>query len=868
MPRLRAINLYNNSFTGFIPPSFSNISTLETLIISRNQLQGNIPQQIGNLSNLKEFYGGANSFSGAIPSEIGKLRMLQYLSLGNNMLQGLIPQEIGNLYKLEILQLSNNSFSGSIPAGVFNISTLVYIYMVHNKLSGILPPTLGSRLPNLEVIFLYNNTLTGKIPESISNASKLNQIALQQNMFTGSIPTSLGNLRLLECLHLYSNNLTNDASHQELSFITSLTNCPHLEDLTVSGNPLDALIPPSIGNLSKTVKRFSLSGCKIKGRIPDEIGNLSSLVKLRLENNDLSGFLPTTIGGLRGLQGLFLHFNNIQGSLPITLCDMPEISIFYLSQNQISGPIPDCIGNVSSLRNIYLDSNTLNSTIPSSIWNLKDLLQLDLSSNSLTGNLPLGLHNLKVASLIDLSRNSFTGVIPDEYGSMLDLITFSLASNKLQGSIPRSLGKMIGLESLDLSNNNLSGEIPKSLEGLRSLNYFNVSFNKLRGEIPTGGNFKSFNYQSFASNEALCGDDPQLQVPLCGSTRTTTTKTMPRRRLILIVSAAVFGSLILATILVITWIMRRRRKEEPPQDSSGSRFSYTQIQRATNGFSKENLLGSGSFGSVYLARLEKGVVMAVKVFNLQMEYASKSFETECEMLSKLRHRNLTKVISACSNLDFKALLLEYMQNGSLDDWVHSDGSFLDLMQRLEIMIDVAAALEYLHHGFVKPVIHCDLKPSNILLDGNMVGHVTDFGITKLVGHEESVVHTQTLATLGYMAPEYGSEGVVSTACDVYSYGIVLMETFTRRRPSDHIFGGELSLRSWIKGVLPHSVSKVVDSNLMREEDESFAEKMECVASILELAMDCSVESAKDRMNMKNVSAALKKIKLALSTGNV
>lgn len=104
---------------------------------------------------------------------------------------------------------------------------------------------------------------------------------------------------------------------------------------------------------------------------------------------------------------------------------------------------------------------------------------------------------------------------------------------------------------------------------------------------------------------------------------------------------------------------------------------------------------------------------------------------------------------------------------------------------------------------------------------------------------------------------------MSSACDVYSYGILLMETFTRRRPSDDIFGGELSLRSWINGVLPHSASEVVDSKLMREEEESFAEKIECVTSILALAMACTVESPKDRMKMKNVRTALEKMKLHL-----
>ncbi|PHT49612.1 hypothetical protein CQW23_09359 [Capsicum baccatum] len=136
----------------------------------------------------------------------------------------------------------------------------------------------------------------------------------------------------------------------------------------------------------------------------------------------------------------------------------------------------------------------------------------------------------------------------------------------------------------------------------------------------------------------------------------------------------------------------------------------------------------------------------------------------------LRHRNLVKVITSCSKLDFKALVLEYMPNGSLDKYLYSHNYFLDIRQRLSIMLDVACALEYLHHGWSSPVIHCDVKPSNVLLDEDMVSHLSDFGISKLLGEDESDLYTKTLATLGYIAPEYGLDGLVSTNCDVYSLG--------------------------------------------------------------------------------------------------
>ena len=173
---------------------------------------------------------------------------------------------------------------------------------------------------------------------------------------------------------------------------------------------------------------------------------------------------------------------------------------------------------------------------------------------------------------------------------------------------------------------------------------------------------------------------------------------------------------------------------------------------STNNYSESNLIGKGSIGSVYKGILSDGIAVAIKVFNLQVEGALKSFDRECEVLKSLRHRNLTKVLGNCSNPDFKALVLKYMPNGNLDKWLHFRDHFLDLFQRINIMIDVACALEYLHYGYDAPVVHCDLKPSNILLDEDMVAHVSDFGIAKMFGEGESILHTHTLATLGYIAP--------------------------------------------------------------------------------------------------------------------
>ncbi|KAL3729744.1 hypothetical protein ACJRO7_026824 [Eucalyptus globulus] len=887
--RLQQLFLHNNSFSGQIPSNLSRCSNLLILHLGRNMLEGRLPTELGSLSKLQELVLQVNNLMGNIPPSFGNLSSLQVFTTMLNNLVGTIPEALGQLRNLKFLNLGGNKFVGTIPISIFNISTVTMFDVSMKQLEGSLPHNLGFTLPNVERIGLSYNHLTGPIPESISNASNLSQIEIMSNYFTGKIP-SFSKMRALHWFNIRVNNFGSVQS-TDLDFLCSLTNSTSLEILSIEANAFRGTIPNCIDNLSITLSWFVLSDNHISGSLPSGIGNLIYLENLRMASNNISGNIPSEIGNLN------------------------KLKLLDLGQNEFSGQIPESIGNLKMLTNFSLYDNNLRGSIPSSLGNCQNLLLLDLSTNNLSGNIPpeiMGLSSLSI--YLDLSQNSLTGSLPEEVGNLKNLGELRVDGNKLfqhipssisgcismerlyaednlfEGLLPSTMRSMRGLQVLNVSNNRLSGPIPEFLGSLNLTN-LSLSYNDFEGALPTGGVFKSALLTSIVGNKKLCGGLPEFQLPKCeGSKKTRISRTV--QILICTVSTLVVVACILC-LLYFLWF--RRNKKAPTSSSSKDELlhvSYHSLLKATCGFSSTNLIGMGSFGSVYKGFIDQiQSIVAIKILDLTHHRASKSFIAECEALRRIRHRNLVKVLTACSGFDFngndfKALIYEFMSNGSLDEWLHPTASQyttrskFGLLERVNIAIDVASALDYLHHHCEMPIVHCDLKPSNVLLDDEMTGHVGDFGLVrflpeathKLVTDQSSSVGI--IGSFGYVAPEYSSGSVVSTQGDVYSFGILVLEMFTGKRPTDDMFENGLDLHRFAKATLENRIEKVIDPVLLQEIEEldnrqivtvkgknkSWCSIQECLVLIIEIGVACSSKSPKERVDISDALTKLQKIR--------
>ncbi|KAB2032899.1 hypothetical protein ES319_D05G410100v1 [Gossypium barbadense] len=887
LKRVETLDLANNSISGEIPSNLSACSKLAVLDLRGNQLTGEIPASLGLLSNLKYLSLYNNSLRGSIPPSLGNLSSLEVLALTINGLTGIIPENLGQLANLSYFLVAGNSISGIVPAALCNLSNIRVFDIGGNKIQGTLHSNFATTMPYVEVFSISGNQISGQIPVSLSNASNLNELQLYDNRLRGNVP-SLEKLDKLSSFLLATNHLGH-GREGDLNFLCTLVNSTKLELVYIDGNNFGGEFPECIRNFSSTLLHLVIDENKILGRIPDGIENLINLEVLATSNNQLSGSIPFYIGRLQNLRKLSAYGNFLFGTIPHSIGNLTVLTSLALHVNNLQGSIPSSLGNCQNLLEIYLSNNNLSGAIPLEVLGIPSMsIALDLSSNYLTGELPVAVENLKHLGEFYVSQNRLSGRLPNSLGKCASLEYLYLDGNLFGGPIPSSLSSLRGLVELDVSGNNLSGGIPEFLVTFGELKYLNLSFNDFEGVIPSEGVFKNASATFVEGNNKLCGGNPELHLSKCNSKTSSNT---PLRVKIAIV-VVILGVALVFSFFLIVWF-RKKKKQQPTTtcvENSLLQLSYQSIRRATNGFSTQNLVGFGSFGVVYKGiHEESGAVIAIKVLNLLNRGASRSFLAECEALKNTRHRNLVKVLTAVSGFDyqgndFKALVYEFMEKGSLEDWLHPSVDMneqetvrnLNFLQRVSVAIDVAHALEYLHHRCETPIIHCDLKPSNILLNEEMVAHISDFGLAKLLstdGVSYSANQSSSLGfrgTIGYAPPEYGMGSELSTKGDVYSYGILLLEMFTGKRPTDERFKETLSLHNFVKSTLPERITEIIDPILLQQRVTrgttanitrnrnilGNGRHLQCLISILKIGLICSSESPSERMDMNDVVTKL------------
>lgn len=729
---LKYLDLGNNFLSGPFP-EISSISGLVYLYANKSGFSGVFPwNSLENLTNLAVLSLGDNPFDRTeFPAMIVKLTKLNWLYLSNCSIKGKIPEGIGNLVELIDLELSMNYITGEIPVGITNLSKLWQLQLYQNELSGKLPVGFGN-LRSLEYFDASTNFLNGNLSE-IRSLYQLVSLQLFQNEFTGELPAELGEFKRLVNLSLYTNKLTGQLPEK-------LGSWADFDFIDVSENYFTGQIPPEMCKKG-TMTRLLMLQNNFTGRIPDTYANCTTLIRFRVSKNLLSGPVP---GGIWAL---------------------PNVEIIDIALNNLEGPITTDVGRAKSLKQLCLANNRLSGELPSEISKATGLVSIDLSDNQFSGEVPATIGELKQLGSLELHSNEFSGPIPDSLGSCDSITNINMARNSFTGHIPTALGSLPTLNFLNLSRNQLSGLIPGSLASLK-LNLLDISNNHLSGPIPESLLIQA-NSGSFDGNQGLCSEK-------IGHFQRCSQKSNMHRHLPALIFCFMAVFFVLLVSLVYFCYIKKKTKKRTLKEESWDVKSYHVLSisedEILDSIKQDNLIGKGGCGDVYRVVLANGTVLAVKhiwhsdsgdqkrIGSATPILASRGkrlreFDAEVRTLSSIRHVNVVKLYCSITSEDSSLLVYEYLPNGSLWDRLHTSKKLaLDWDARYEIALGAAKGLEYLHHGCDRPIIHRDVKSSNILLDEFLKPRIADFGLAK-INQFNSTESTQIIAgTHGYIAP--------------------------------------------------------------------------------------------------------------------
>ncbi|KAL1559632.1 mik1 protein [Salvia divinorum] len=418
------------------------------------------------------------------------------------------------------------------------------------------------------------------------------------------------------------------------------------------------------------------------------------------------------------------------------------------------------------------------------------------------------------------------------------------------------------LSVIDLSNNSLTGGIPDSFGNSPALESMNVSYNKLEGVVPSNGMLRTISPDDLAGNPGLCG----VVLPPCPHAIAGRERGIRAKHIIggWMIGISTFLLIVMAGVGARSLYLKWREGVCFEEEKSSGEWPWRLMAFQRLGFNshdilscinERNVIGMGAAGTVYRAEIPRlSTTVAVKKLWRSTEMGG-DMVGEVNLLSRLRHRNIVRLVGFLHNDSDAMIICEFVKNGNLGEALHGKQALLvDWVSRYNVAPGVAQGLAYLHHDCHPPLIHRDVKSSNILLDEHLEARVADFGLAKMVLTKNETV-SMVAGSYGYIAPEYGYTLKVDEKSDVYSYGVVLMELLTGKRPLEAEFGESVDIVEWMRGKQRLGLEEALDpsvgnTNHVKEE----------MMLVLRIALVCTAKLPKDRPTMRDVSSMLAEAK--------